>query len=293
VEHVRTGDGRSLRVVSDGDPDGVPVLTHHGTPGAGSLYRPHAESARGLGIRLLGYDRPGYGDSSPAPGRTIASCAADVETIADALGLERLAISGISGGGPHALACGALLGDRVVGVAALASIAPAHADGLDWTAGMGAENVAELDAAARGREALAPLVDAMRAEMLAVEPENLGDTIRTLLAPVDAAVLTGEFAESLYRSVHHALRDGAEGWVEDDLAFAADWGFEVSTIEVPVLLWHGDQDEEVPLAHARWLAERIPGASLEIVEGAGHLMIGRVGPVAAALAAGSTTPRTA
>lgn len=272
-QQVATSDGRTLRVVSGGDPDGLSVLVQHPTPSDGSLYGPHVDDARTRGIRLIGYDRPGYGRSDPRPGRIVADCAEDVKTIADTLGLDRLAVWGISGGGPHALACGALLPDRVVAVASLASVAPTDADGLDWSAGMGAENVAEFDAAVRGHAELEPFLTAMRAEILAGDAEQLRKALRTLLTDVDAAALTGEYAEFVHASMLHALEDGIEGWLEDDCAFAAPWGFDVAAIDVPVLLWHGEHDRFVPIAHGRWLRERLPHVEPHLSDEDGHLTL--------------------
>src|SRR5690242_3662643 len=138
MEHeISTADGRRLSVVEAGEPEGSPVLVHNGTPNSRLLYEPTVRLAESQGIRMIGYDRPGYGGSDRDPGRTVASCAGDVRTIANALGIERLAVWGISGGGPHAIACAALLPDLVPAVAVLASIAPWGAEGLDYFEGMG------------------------------------------------------------------------------------------------------------------------------------------------------------
>jgi pimeloyl-ACP methyl ester carboxylesterase len=273
-EHrVRAGDGRTLRVVEDGDPEGVPVLVQHGTPGEGSLYEPHIDDARAHRIRLLGYDRPGYGDSTPQPGRSVADCARDVEAIADAFELERLAVWGISGGGPHALACGALLTGRVVAVASLASVGPVDAEGLDWLDGMGDDNIDEFGAAQQGREVLASYLEEKRVERLAGDAGKLQEELRTLLTPADAAALTGEFAEFVDGSMRRALEPGVEGWLDDDVAFATPWGFDVATVDVPVLLWHGEQDLFVPIAHGRWLCERLPNVQPRLSAEDGHLTL--------------------
>src|SRR5690348_5574117 len=139
-------DGRTLRVHEAGAAEGPVVLVHQGTPMSGRLYEPHMRDAEKRGIRLLAYDRPGYGGSSPAPDRSVADAAADSAALADALGIERFAVWGISGGGPHALACAAQLPDRVVATASLASVAPIDAEGLDWLAGMGEMNLEEFAA---------------------------------------------------------------------------------------------------------------------------------------------------
>src|SRR4029079_13152798 len=147
---IHIPDGRTLTLREGGDPGGVPLFVHHGTPGSSLLYEPHLEDAAARGIRLLSYDRPGYGLSTRQPGRDIASCAADVAALCDALEIERLLTWGVSGGGPHALALAALLPDRVAAAAALASVAPFDADGLDFTAGMGEQNVASMSTALAG-----------------------------------------------------------------------------------------------------------------------------------------------
>ena len=141
---IRTPDGRTLAVEIDGDPAGLPVLVHAGTPNSRHLYGPNVRDAGDRGLRLIGYDRPGYGGSTPHPGRTVADCAADVRAICAALDIGRLAMWGISGGGPHVLACAALLPDLVVAAASLASEAPYGAEGLDWFDGMGQLNVDDI-----------------------------------------------------------------------------------------------------------------------------------------------------
>ena len=128
---------------------------HHGTPSSGLLYDVHAALAADQGIRLIGYDRPGYGGSTRAPGRRVVDCVADVHAIADGLGLDRFATWGISGGGPHALACAALCDERLVATASLAAVAPYEADGLDWLEGMGESNHAEFGKVLDGEDAAA------------------------------------------------------------------------------------------------------------------------------------------
>ena len=265
--------GPTLVVLEGGDLAGAPVLVHHGTPGSGLLYRPHLEHALVHGIRLIGYSRPGYGGSTRAPGRSVADAAADVVAIADALWLYRLVVVGGSGGGPHALACGALLPERVAAVAALASVAPYPADGLDWLAGMGEDNIQEFTAALAGAETLEPLLRGLADEMLGAYPETIAEALRSLLSAADEAALTGELAAFFVESTHLGLSEGVEGWLDDDLAFAKPWGFSPAEIRVPVLLWQGAQDRFVPLAHGRWLAERIPGVDAHLTEEDGHLTL--------------------
>ncbi len=251
--------GRTIAIHEGGDRHGLPVIVHHGTPGDGRIYPPWAADAAARGIRLIGFDRAGYGGSDRDEGRSVASAAFDAEAIADALELERFATYGISGGGPHTLACAALLGDRVVGAATIAGAAPSDADDLDFMAGMGEDNVEEFSAALAGEAQLRPLLERAREGMLGATAEELVAELRTILSPPDVAVVTGELAEYLLGSTAGGLRDGVDGWLDDDLAFARPWGFDVGDIRVPLALWQGEQDLMVPLAHGRWLAAHLPG----------------------------------
>jgi pimeloyl-ACP methyl ester carboxylesterase len=274
AEHdVVTPDGRTLRVLEAGDARGRPVLVHGGTPNSRLLYPPHAARAAQQGIRLISYDRPGYGGSSPQPGRTVADCAQDVRTIAAALGIERLAMWGISGGGPHALACAALLPDLVPAVGVLASSAPWQAPGLDYFAGMGELNVEDIQLLLNDPDAAREKCERDRQELLSVTPEQLIEIVRTLLSPVDLAALTGELAQYLVDANRSGLAPGSEGWWEDGVADLSPWGFEPESIRTPVLLRHGRHDRFVPFAHGEWLARHIPGVQAELTDHDGHLTL--------------------
>jgi pimeloyl-ACP methyl ester carboxylesterase len=280
-EHRVPVDGRILCVLEQGDPDGRAVVVSHGTPSSRVLWRGLIEDAEQRGIRLLGYDRPGYGGSDPHPGRTAADAAGDVAAIADALGIDRLAVEGGSGGGPHALACAALLPDRVVATASLAGVAPYPAEGLDWLDGMGQDNLDEFAATLAGRAPLERYLREQADAMLQAEPEAIGDALRSLLSPPDAAILTGEVAEFFHETTRVAISERLDGWIDDDFVFLNPWGFELEDIQTPVQLWHGGQDRFVPVAHGAWLAERIPGVDTRILQEDGHLTIqlGRIGEV--------------
>jgi pimeloyl-ACP methyl ester carboxylesterase len=273
AQTIQTQDNRMLAVHEAGDPQGFPVLFHHGTPSAGLPYGPHAALAREQGIRLIGYDRPGYGDSTRARDRRVEACVADVREIADALALDTFATWGISGGGPHALACAALFDDRLKAAASLASVAPYDAEGLDWLEGMGEDNHVEFGAVLEGEEALRAYCEPVTAEMLSAKPEELVQVLDSLLGPEDKAVLTGRFAEYMLECDHHGLARGVDGWVDDDVAFAEPWGFSVEAISRPVLLLHGDDDRFVPVSHGHWLAARIPGVEARIDATDGHLTL--------------------
>jgi pimeloyl-ACP methyl ester carboxylesterase len=264
---------RTLRVAEAGDRTGRAVVVHHGTPGNRELYAPWVAHAQAAGLRLVAYDRPGYGDSSPHRGRRVADAAADVAAIADALGIDRFATWGVSGGGPHALACAALLPDRVVAAASLAGVAPFDAESLNYFAGMGRDNIVEFGAAMQGREAIEPLALAQAEAIRAATPGEITASMRTLVSPVDDAVLDDEVASFLARSMGGALAPGVDGWLDDDLAFLEPFGFDVAQIAVPVLVWHGRHDRFVPVTHGEWLARRIPGADVRISADDGHLTL--------------------
>lgn len=270
---VETSDGRVLAIQEGGDPAGVPVLVHNGTPNSRLLYGPHVADAEQRGIRLIGYDRPGYGGSTASPGRTVADCAGDVRAVCAGLGVDRLATWGVSGGGPHVLACAALLPDLVVAAASLASPAPYGADGLDYYAGMGQLNVDDTQLYFRDKVASRAKFELDRVEMLAASPEETAEVIKSLLSGPDAAVLTGELADYLERSTQSGLAPGSEGWWEDGCADVEPWGFNVADIAIPVLLLHGQQDQFVPFGHGVWLAARIPGVEARLTADDGHLTL--------------------
>ena len=270
---VTLPDGRALAVWEGGDPAGSSVIYHHGTPMAGLLYEPHAQDAAERGIRLIGYSRPGYGASTADPGRPVASAAADTAGLADALGIDRFATWGISGGGPHALACAALLPDRVVAAASLAGVVPYSADGVDFLTGMGEANHVEFGAALEGREPLRALLEPQAEQLRTTGEAAFRELFESLLSPVDADVLTGELAEYLYRCDIAGLERGIDGWVDDDIAFVMPWGFRVEDIRVPTLVWHGHEDRFVPPAHGWWLGQRIPGAEARLSPEDGHLTL--------------------
>jgi pimeloyl-ACP methyl ester carboxylesterase len=270
---VTLRDGRTLHVYDEGDPHGRTVVAHHGTPSSGRLHRSHVDDARARGIRLIGYDRPGYGASSAQPGRSVGAAAADVAELLDALGVERFAAWGHSGGGPHSLACAALLPERCVAAAALASVAPYGVEGLDWLEGMGEANVREFDAVLAGPDALEPVLLRDQAEMFSAGPDGLRQAMLTILSPVDQAAFTADVAEWIYAVMAEGAAQRIEGFRDDNLACVAPWGFDPRDIGVPVLLLQGVQDLMVPPSHGRWLAARIPGVEAEISDAEGHITL--------------------
>jgi pimeloyl-ACP methyl ester carboxylesterase len=277
---VSVGGGRELCLEVAGDADGRPILFQPGEPMSRRLYGGWIADAEKKGIRLIGIDRPGYGGSTAHPGYTVASVAQDVRAVAEALGCDRVGIWGISGGGPYALACGALLPDLAVAVAAVAPPAFYGAEGLDYFAGMGESNVEGYQLLRSDPEAARLDLREAREEILATAPEQLAEELKSLVSPADAEVLTGELPQWLSETQKIALSAGDQGWWDDEVAALADWGFDLRDIRVPVKIWHGRQDRFVPVQHGQWLADNIPGAEADISDGDGHLtMIGRIGEI--------------
>ena len=270
---VQTPDGRTLLVQEAGDPGGVPVLFHNGTPCSRLLDPRDAELADRVGVRLLCYDRPGYGGSSRHEGRSVGDCAQDVRAIAAALEIEQMAVYGISGGGPHAIACAALLEDLVPAVGVLASTAPWDAEGLDYLAGTGELNVEDVELFFSDRAAARAKCEAERIEFLEADIDAVVEAMRTLLSPVDAAALTGPLADYLVAAMKLGLEPSADGWWDDGVAYLSDWGFDLTSIRTPVLLLHGRHDRFVPLSHGQWLAAHIPGCDARLTEDDGHLTL--------------------
>jgi pimeloyl-ACP methyl ester carboxylesterase len=272
VDHVLLPDGRRLDLRVSGPANGLPLVFHHGTPGAVTPFRALERAAHARGLRLVTTSRPGYGNSSPQPGRRVVDVAADTATVLAAIGADRCLIAGWSGGGPHALACGARLG-AAAAVLVIAGVAPYGVEGLDWMAGMGEENIVEFSAALEGEDRLRPLLLGEREQLKAATADDIVLSLETLLPDVDRAVLTGEFGEDLAANFHEAMRTGVEGWFEDDMAFTRSWGFELAEIEVPTMIWQGSADLMVPFAHGQWLASQLPGASVHLEQGEGHLSV--------------------
>ena len=271
---VEREDGRLLHVLTAGPPDGLPLVFHHGTPGGLTGFAPMTNEAASRGLRTVMYARPGYDGSTPSPGRQVVDAAADVAAVLDELGVGRFVTIGWSGGGPHALACAARLPGRCLAAASMAGVAPYLADGLDWLAGMGQENLAEFAAAAAGGQALIGFLAAAASGMAQITGEQLTAELGGLVGDADRAVIGGEFAGYLAASFRAALRDGVAGWRDDDIAFVRDWGFSVGEgWPVPVAVWQGDQDRMVPAAHGEWLARNLPGARAHMLRGEGHLTL--------------------
>jgi pimeloyl-ACP methyl ester carboxylesterase len=273
IEHrVELPDGRILAAAEWGDPDGLPFIGMHGTPGGRISWWKDPTIYHRYGMRRITFDRAGYGDSSRDHGRSVVDVVDDVRHLADALGFERFILAGGSGGGPHALATAALLPDRVIRCLAAVSVAPYGLDDLDWIAGMTEGNVIEFNAALKGEGPLTELCTGLRAmsleRLMADRLDWMGDDYDLSEADVEQMrkhlVLTRAH-------VANGLSRNADGWIDDNLAMVKPWGFDVATIRVPVLLTYGRTDVLVPAAHGDWLAAHVPGAIAWVDDESGHM----------------------
>jgi pimeloyl-ACP methyl ester carboxylesterase len=271
--NVDLPDGRTLEYVVDGPDDGLPLVFHHGSPGAALLFPLITDAAAHHGLRTVMPSRPGYAGSTARPGRTVADVAGDVAALMDALGADRFVTVGWSGGGPHALATAALLPDRCQAASTMAGVAPYAGEGLDWVAGMGQENVEEFGAAVAGEAALSAYLETQAPVLARVTGADIIAALGDLVSDVDKRALTGEFADYMAASFRASVSAGIAGWRDDDLAFVADWGFPLDRLSVPVAVWQGAQDRMVPFAHGRWLIAHVAGVQAHLEPGEGHLSL--------------------
>lgn len=272
IEHrIRLPDGRTLAVAEWGDPDGTPLISHHGTPGSRIQYWADPTIYARFRLRRITFDRPGYGESTRLPGRSIADVVPDVVAIADALGIDRFAVTGGSGGGPHALACAALLPERVTRCLASASPAPWQAEGFDHFEGMNAGNVEEFAAAVIGEAAHRPIAEREAATALdrlrSGRTDWLGDGYE--MSEADRVAMARNFAGASDQ-METALAPGVDGWVDDMLATVRPWGFDLAAIRCPVRFEYGRTDALVPAASGDWLVANVTGATAVITDD-GHL----------------------
>jgi pimeloyl-ACP methyl ester carboxylesterase len=273
---LTTPDGRQLAYALWGDTDGFPILVLHGTPGCRLERWPDEELYRRLGVLLVTHDRAGYGLSTRRPGRRVVDEVDDVAALADHLGLEQFGVTGGSGGGPHALACAALLPDRVARASCVVGVAPLGDPGLDqdaWLDGMDPENVKEFGWALAGEDVLMRELETMNSEIAARIAEDPASALEAYeLSESDRAELARpERMQIIRESFAELSANGLGGWADDDLAHLQPWGFELDRISVPVLVRYGATDVLVPPAHGEWLAAHVPGCIVKVDGAAGHL----------------------
>lgn len=271
---VKAPSGGRLAVECAGAPVGAgkTVFLLHGTPGSLRGPRPRGIYLYRRGITLISYNRPGYADSDRKLERIVADAAKDVEAIADAFGIEEFSVVGRSGGAPHALACAAAesLRGRLLCAAALGSLAPCDAKDLKWDRGMAPSNVAAYSDAEKNLAALKTTLNE-RARQVRNNPHSLLDMLWPELINADRQVISDVALRRLIADTHaDALRESADGWIDDVIALSRPWGFQLSEITAPVLLWYGRDDVFSPASHTLWLAERICNAKTELRSGVAH-----------------------
>ena len=263
---------RRLEVRREGTATNGTLLYCHGTPSAAVAFPALLEAADAAGLEVISWSRPGYGKSSRQRNRTIRSVASDAQAILDYFAIERFVVAGWSGGGPHALAIAALT-PGCTGALILAGVGPATVADLDFLAGMAEENIEEFSLAFDGDDDFEAAIGEMAAEMGTVTLEDLVEQLGGLAPEPDARAIDGPMGPYLVESFHHAVENGAGGWVDDDLAFVKDWGFDLNRIAVPVTVVQGAHDTMVPLAHGEWLASHVPAAVARMEPTHGHISL--------------------
>ena len=270
---IDSPDGRVIEVATLGSPAASTVFFHHGTPGSSSMIRFLSPLTAGGALQLVTMSRPGYGRSSRREGRDVAAVVEDVRTVLDALGRDSYVAAGWSGGGPHALACAALDAPRCAGAWSLAGVTPFDAD-IDWTEGMGPENLEEYALAQEGGPRYEAYIAEQVAQLAEATADNVIEIFGGLLPDVDKAALADDGARGLFAdAIGRGFANGGRGFLDDNRALQADWGFDPREIDVPVSIWYGDADLMVPPSHGAWLGTALPTATSHFLPGEGHISL--------------------
>lgn len=265
-------DGRTLDLLDNHHDSRYAIIFHHGTPGDSTAWQDWHDGLRSESLRTISVSRPGYSLSDRNAGRRIVDAYTDHKEILDQFGIEHFVSIGWSGGGPHALATS--LDPRCRGVISLAGVGQYGQSDLDFLAGMGPENHEEFGEAVKGEAPLRTWMNANALAMKEVTGQGIRDAFGGLIGVADKEVLEGEVADEMASAMRRGLSHGFDGWIDDDLAFVEEWGFDLHHISVPVQLWQGDDDFMVPRSHSHWLASKIPGAQVEFTPGEGHISLG-------------------
>jgi len=275
IRSFEARDGRNLDTLVGGEIDSTLALVcHHGTPSDATIWSDWNEIALENRLSLVSISRPGYGLSDRRKDRSVSNVAEDVEDVLDALGIEEFLTVGWSGGGPHALACGALLPNRCRAVSSLAGVGPYGEPDLDFLEGMGPENVEEFGFALGGEAPLREWMEENASPYRTINGDQLAAALGGLVPDIDVFALNDQgLAEIWATSMRRCFTNGWDGWIDDDLAFCKHWGFEPSEITVPVTVWQGDLDLMVPFSHGKWLLKHIPTSKPRLEPGHGHLSL--------------------
>ncbi len=268
---VRLAGGRRLGFAEFGPASGRPLVWLHGTPGARLQIAPQARVlAHERSVRIVSVERPGVGESTPHAFEAVVDFASDIEQLCDALGIERFAVAGLSGGGPYALACAHEMPERVLAGAILGGVAPSV--GSDAAEGGAASIVRYFEPLLRRTHG--PLGGFMRGLVRVLEPfaDPVTDLFARFMPPGDQRVFEDQAVRRMFQQdLILGSRRYMQAMFLDALLFGRPWGFALADIRVPIHLWYGDSDTIVPVHHGEHLAERIPGSKLRIRSQEGHL----------------------
>ena len=268
---LKLTDGRFLEYFDNGISSTSAIVIHHGTPGHAYAWAQWLELLAARGVRALSYSRAGYGISDRHEGRTVVANNGDIRELLDSLGIQSFISIGWSGGGPHALATTMMSGNK--GAITLAGVGAYGVDDLDFLAGMGPENEEEFGEALKGEAQISAWMDKNGEAFKSVTGDQVRESFGGLISDADKEVINGNFADEMATTMRKGLAVSFDGWIDDDIAFIQPWGFNLSEIAVPVLIWQGDQDLMVPHAHSYWLEKHIPTAKLNFVPGHGHVSL--------------------
>ncbi|MEN9412659.1 MAG: hypothetical protein RLZZ87_112 [Actinomycetota bacterium] len=268
---LKLTDGRFLEYFDNGISSTSAIVFHHGTPAHASLWSAWLDLAASKGIRALSYSRAGYGISDRNEGRTVFSNNGDIRELLDSFGIRDFISIGWSGGGPHALATTMMNGSK--GAITLAGVGEYGAADLDFLAGMGPENEEEFGEALKGESEISAWMDKNAVPFKDVTDVEIREALGGLIGDADKKALDGVVADEYATATRKGLAVSFDGWIDDDIAFVQPWGFALSDISVPVLIWQGDQDLMVPHAHSYWLEKHIPTGKLHFVPGHGHISL--------------------
>ena len=268
-------DGRTLDVLVGGDASSRTALVcHHGTPSDATIWNDWHVDAMENKLRLISVSRPGYAFSERKSGRSVSCAAADVEDVLDALAIEKFLVIGWSGGGPHALACAALLPERCIAASILAGVGPHGEPDLDSLSDMGPENIEHKKIAIQGEAALREWAKTNAADWFTIADEDLAAALGGLVPEIDVYALNEQGQAKIWASsIRRCLQNGIDGYIDDSLVFCKYWGFRPADIRIPVTVWQGDLDLMVPFTHGQWLIKHIPKAKGMLEIGHGHISL--------------------
>ena len=272
---IETRDGRKLDVLISGDMESrVALVCHHGTPSDSTLWNDWEKDALINNLRLVSISRPGYAFSDRKPGRSVSDVVEDVIDVLDEIGIEKFLTIGWSGGGPHALACAALLPKRCIAASILAGVGPHGEPDLDSISDMGPENIEHKKVTLQGEAALREWAEVNATPWITITDEELAGALGGLVPEIDVTALNEQGQAKIWASsIRRALNNGIDGYIDDSLLFCKDWGFRTENIEIPVTIWQGDLDLMVPFKHAEWLIKSIPNARSKLQYGHGHISL--------------------